>query len=733
MENYKRETVLQPKILSIFFITFLLISSFNVYVADGALTEFEQKRAELLSRMISQQLEKRHYLHRPFDDELSQKIFNSYLKQLDPGKRYFLKGDIQILSGYSLQLDNEIQAGSLEFPLLAEEMLRRRVKRVQEIFEEVAIGDIDFYQDTVLQTDSRKLDYCQTEQELKERWHKVISHESISEYLDLMEIKELDQHVSASGTEPTGKNIADIVNKNSEQTRKTAIEKVLQDNRVKLQEIIDRNTMAQINRYFAIIVRAVDPQSTYMPPRKHEDFTIFMRGSFGGIGATLKKVDDEIKVVKILDGGAAARQKQLQAGDSILKVGQEDAEPIDTRGMKIRDVIDLVRGKKGTEVRLTVKKTDGSIKVIPITRDIVQLKDKFVQTTPLPDSSNNKVYGYMKIPSFYRDLEKTGHGGKGRNVSDDVRKGLEQLKAYGIQGLVLDLRNNPGGANIDATFVGGLFIQYGPIQQTRHSDGKIKSSYDFDRATIYQGPMVVLVNGYSASSSEVLAGAMQDLNRAIIVGGAHTYGKGTGQKLINLDLISSFDGIDLSHYKPLGLLKITTNAVFRINGESIQQHGIIPDIVLPTQKTMSTTIESHYENALQWGTIAPINIEKLLKHLDLPEIDLEPLRQASRKRVGDDKFFQELIKISEEAEQYQSQTEVVLNVDKIGEQRRSLRKKNRSRKTLWGYAHAGHGGRGSGLTKNGLQGEDIKEFHVKRLQSDPYIKESLSLLKDMVQ
>jgi carboxyl-terminal processing protease len=729
----KGETVLQQIILSFFFITFFLVSCFDVYVAAGAVTEFEQKRAELLSKMISQQMVTHHYLHRPFDDELSQKIFNSYLKQLDPGKRYFLKSDIQILSGYSLQMDDEIQAGSLGFPLLAEEILRRRVKEVQEIFAEMAQGDIDFYQDTVLQTDTKKLDYCQTELELRVRWHKVISHESISKYLDLMEIKELDQHVSVSGTEQTGEDIADNVNKDSEQTRKAAVETVLQANRVKLQEIIDRNTMAQINQYFAIIVQAFDHQSTYMPPKKHEDFTINLRGSFEGIGAILKMVDNEIKVAKIIDGGAAARQKQLQVGDSILKVGQEDEDPIDTKGMKIRDVIALVRGEKGTEVRLTVKKTDGSIKVIPITRDIVQLKDKFVQTTPLLDSSNNKFYGYMKIPSFYRDFEKTGHGGNGRNVSDDVRKGLEELKAYGIQGLVLDLRNNPGGANIDATHVGGLFIQYGPIQQSKYSDGRIKPSYDFDRATIYQGPMVVLVNEYSASSSEVLAGAMQDLKRALIVGGAHTYGKGTGQYLLNLDQIASLDGIDLSPYKPLGLLKITTEAVFRINGEAIQQRGIIPDIVLPSPPIMSNTIESHYENSLQWGSIEPINIENLVKYLDFRKIDLAALLQASRKRVNEDKFFQELIKASEKEEQYQSQTEVVLNVDKIAEQRKILREKHRSTKTLWGYEHAGHGGQVSSPTNNGLQGEEIKEFHVKRLQSDPYIKESLSLLKDMGQ
>jgi carboxyl-terminal processing protease len=733
MEHYKRETVLRPIILSIFFITSLLVSCFDVHVADGALTEFEQKRAELLSKMISQQMVKRHYLHPSLNDELSQKIFNSYLKQLDPSKLYFLKSDIQILRGYSLQMDNEIQAGSLEYPLLAEEMLKRRVKRVQKIFEEMAIGDIDFYQGTVFQTDTKKLDYCQTEQELKERWHRVISYQSISKYLDLMEIKGLEQHETASGTKPTGKDVDDIVYKNSEQTRKAAIAKVLQDNRVKLQEIMDRNTMAQINQYFAIIIRAVDPQSTYMPPRKHEDFNIDLRGSFEGIGVNLLKVDDEVKVVKIFDGGAAARQKQLQVGDSILMVGQKDEEPMDTKGMKVRDVIDLIRGRRGTEVRLTVKKTDGSIKVIPITRDIVQLKDKFVQTTPLRDSNNNKFYGYMRIPSFYRDLEKTGHGSKGRNVSDDVRKGLEELKAYGIEGLVLDLRNNPGGANIDATSVGGLFIQYGPIQQIKHSDGKIKSSYDFDRATIYQGPMVVLVNEYSASSSEVLAGAMQDLNRALIVGGTQTYGKGTAQKLINLDLISSFDGIDLSPYKPLGLLKMTTNVVFRINGESIQQHGVIPDIILPTPKIMSYTIVSHHENALPWGSVDPINVEKLIKKLDFPEIDLEALRLASQERISEDKFFQKLIKISDEAEQYQSQTEVILNVDKIREQRRFVRKKNRSRKTLWKYDHAGHGGQVSGLPQNGLQGGDIMDFHVKRLQSDPYIKESLSLLKDMEQ
>jgi carboxyl-terminal processing protease len=733
MEHYKRETVLRPIILSIFFITSLLVSCFDVHVAEGALTDFEHKRAELLSRMISQQVIKRHYLHRPFDDEISVKIFNSYLKQLDPRKRYFLKGDIGLLSGYSLQMGNKIQSGSLEFPLLAEEILRRRIKRLQEIFEELAREDFDFYQDTVLQTDAKKLDYCQTDQELKERWKKVLTYEAISEYLQLMVVKEHDQHISANGTEATGKELTDIVNSNPEQMKQTAIEKVLQNYRAKFQKILNRNTMAQINRYFAIIVQAFDPQSTYMPPWKHEDFNIHMRGSFDGIGANLVKEGDAIEVVKIIDGGAAARQKQLQVGDTVLKVGQEDAEPVDTKGMKIRDVIDLIRGKRGTEVRLTVKKTDGSIEIIPISRDIVQLKEKFVQTTPLLDQDNHKFYGYMKIPSFYRDMEMTAHGGKGRNVSDDVRKGLEELKAYGIQGLVLDLRNNPGGAFIDATNVGGLFIQYGPIQQTRNNEGKVKPSYDFDRATIYRGPMVVLVNEYSASSSEVFSGALQDLKRALIVGGGHTYGKGTGQKLINLDLVSKFDGIDLSPYKPLGLLKLTQEAVYRVNGDPIQQRGITPDIVLPTPKSMSSTIESHYENALHLEPIAPINIEKLLKNLDFPNIDLEALRQSSQERMAEEKFFQKLNKISEEAEQHQSQTEVALNIDKISEQRRNLKKKSRSRKILWEYDHPGHGMQARGSVKKGPKMEDIKDFHVKQLQSDPYIKEAISLLKDMEQ
>jgi len=725
--------ILRPIILGISFITFLIVTFLNICVADGALTKFEQKRAELLTKMINQQMVKHHYLHRSFDDELSQKIFNSYIKQLDPGKRFFLKGDIELLSGYSLRLDNEIQAGSLAFPLLAEERLSQGVKRAQEILEDIAISDINFHQDTVLQTDTNKLGYCQTEQELRERWHKVISYESILDYLDLMEFKELDRHVSARETKTAGKDIADIVNKNSEQIRKMATERVIHNNRLRLQEVINQNTMARINRYLAIIIETSDPNSTYMPPRKHDDFNIDLRGSFEGIGANLEKVDGEIKVVKILDGGAAARQKQLQISDSILKVGQEDAVPIEVRGKKLRDVIDLIRGKKGTEVRLTVKKSDGSIQVIPITRDIVQLKDKFVQTAPLHDSSNDKFYGYMKIPSFYRNFEKTHNGINARNVSDDVLKGLEDLKAYGIQGLVLDLRNNPGGANVDATYVGGLFFQYGPIQQTKNSNGKIKPSYDFDPATIYKGPMVVLVNEHSASSTEVLVGALQDLKRALIVGGAHTYGKGAAQELIDLDLISSLDGIDLSPYKPLGLLKITTQAVFRINGESIQQHGITPDIILPTPKILSTTIESHLENALQFDSIAPINTDNLLKQLDLPVINLEALRQASRKRVSADTYFQKLIKIEKEAEQHQRQTEVVLNVDKIEEQRRSLRENNRRMKTLWEYDHAEHGWQSSVLPEHGLQGENAEVFHAKQLESDPYIKESLSLLKDMEQ
>ena len=722
---------MRPGILSIFFIILLLGSFLNVHAAEGALTEFEQKRAELLSKMIGQQMVRHHYLHHPLDGEISQKIFDSYLKQLDPQKTYLLESDVKILSGYSLQMGQQIQAGSLEFPLLAEEVLRRRVEMVQGSLGEIAAGDIDFHQDAVLQTDAQKRDYCRTEQELQERWHKVITHEAITEYLDLMEVGEIDAHAAAGGKEPAGEGIADIDRKNPEEKRKAAIEKVLQDTRMMLREISVRNTMTQINQYLAVIVEAFDAQSTYMPPRKHEDFTIDLRGSFEGIGANLEKTGEEIRIAKILDGGAAARQKQLQVGDSVLKVGQGEAEPVDLKGMELRDVTELVRGKKGTEVRLTVRKADGSVAVIPIVRDIVELKEKFVSVTPLPDPGNNKLFGYMKIPSFYRNFEKTGHGGNARNVSDDVRRGLEELKAYGIEGLVLDLRDNPGGANIDATYVGGFFFQYGPIQQTRDSDGKIESTYDFDPVTIYKGPMVVLVNEYSASTTEVLAGAMQDLKRAVVVGGPHTFGKGAAQKLINLDLIASFDGTDLAPYKPLGLLKITTQAVFRINGEPIQQRGIIPDIILPTPRMMSTTFVSHFKNSLQWDAIAPIKIEALLKQLDLPEIDLETLRQASRKRVAADDYFQKLIRASEEAEQDRSETEVVLDVDRIKEQRRRLREKQRSRNILWGYAHAGHGGQAGNLKGNAMRGEDIEDFHSKVLQSDPYIRESLSLLQDM--
>lgn len=672
---------------------------------------FDRNKAKLLSYVLSQELQKNHFSHKPIDDKLSQVAFSLYLKQIDPRKQFYLQKDIDELQHFSTKMDDEMRDGQIIFPLVAEELLRSRVNTVKKFIDEFSKQDFDLTKKDELESDNKKLSYCQTDAELKERWHKSIQYQIVSQYLNRDAINEAKKDI---------KKFKDTPPKTEQELQQEAKVKVIKTNRELLDRMMKRELRDQYDRYFSVVARAFDPHTDYMPPMQKEDFDIHMRGSLEGIGAELQEEDGFIKVKRIIPGGAASRQKQLVAHDIILMVAQGKGDPVDITDMRINDAVRLIRGPKGSEVTLTVKNVDGQTSVISIIRDVVQLEETFVKSAVVK-ASNQEQYGYIKIPTFYRDFQENGHVSGGRNVTDDVKKSLEEINKSKTAGLIIDLRNNGGGALVDAVKIAGLFIKTGPVVQIKTSDNRAQVLSDDDADVYYQGPIVVLINRFSASASEILAAALQDYQRALIVGSDHSYGKGTVQTLIDLDGDLPLLGFSMGKYKPLGALKLTTQKFYRVTGASTQDKGVTSDIVLPDPFSSSEIGEQYEDNALPWDTIEPATYEKW----GMSPFPLDTLIPASKERVKISKKFIEIQKQSDEGKERLKNTMIAIDLDSV--------KKERDRTTALrkNSGMAGHGFESDSedsAPDHELTSTEEETRLVDKLKEDPYIIESLSIL-----
>jgi carboxyl-terminal processing protease len=688
------------------FLCLLFVNLPGAYALDRR-DSYEYQRAKVLGYLLRYDLGNLHFSHKKIDDELSKNAFSLYMKQLDGQKRFFLKEDVKKLTVYRKSIDDEINSGNYELPELATTILLRRAAAAREMVTKLLSKDFVFSGHEYVETDPEKLDYCETESALRERWRRILELQVLHQLLNLED--------EAKEQPKGGKGVT------AAPLEKTAREKVLRSYETFFSELRERSEREKYERYFNSLTRAYDPHTEYMPPSSKEDFDISMRGTLEGIGATLREEDGYIKVVEIVPGSPAYRQGQLQPEDLILKVAEKDKEPVDITYMGVRGAVKLIRGKKGTEVRLTIKKPNGSRVVVPIVRDVIKLEDNFVKSAVLKDGKGSAVVGYIKIPSFYRDFDHTGSG-TGRNCTDDVEKELSKLEAAGIRGLILDLRNDGGGALTDAIKTAGLFIKTGPVVQVKASDGKIAVLADEDPDIRYSGPMVVLVNKFSASASEILAGALQDYGRAIVVGGEHTHGKGTVQTIIDLnDFLRSHD---MGIKDALGALKITTQKFYRISGASTQYRGVAPDIVLPDQFQGLKTGEQYLDFALPWDTINPAAYSKWTN----ARPDIRELRARSEKRVRASKEFADIAKENEELIERQKKTLQPLNIDEARKDEEELKEVTKREDSI-----NPHGGMRKGKKQDisHFSEEDKRQVWIKGVGEDPYVREAVSVLDDM--
>ncbi len=615
---------------------------------------FDSNRARLLGHMIQQQLNRHHYSDKKLDDKLSASAYELYLKQLDGQKRFLLQADLKAMSASELLIDDAIRSGRLDLPQQGEQLLNNRIEQVKKLCTEILAKDFNLDIVDDFETDPKKIDYAKNIVELKERWRQILKYQTVNRYLGLLE-----DELKTTEPKALSKVSADIKKRLLIEAR----EKVLKSQLSSLDRMLDETTQDHYDRYLNALARAFDPHSNYLAPTRKEDFDISMSGSLEGIGATLREEDGYIKVVRIIPGSAAYKQGHLEADDIILKVGEgAKGEPVDITDTRIRDAVALIRGKKGTEVRLTVKKPDGRQLIVPIVRDIVEISESFVKGETILDETSQKRFGYIKVPSFYRDYS----GKTKRNCTDDMRTVIRKLVAEKIDGLIIDLRNNGGGSLGDAVDMTGLFIDEGPVVQVRSRGGKIRELSDDDAGVEYAGPVLVLVNRFSASASEIFAGALQDYKRALIVGDEHTHGKGTVQAMLDLDRAVRLQGME--KYLPLGAVKVTIQKFYRISGESTQERGVIPDIILPSRYDGLKSGEKYLTNALIWDHIASADYDLWPE----PPLQIEKMRAASAARVAASEKFKDLIEVADKANERRENSQQSLQLTQIIKEREEL-------------------------------------------------------------
>jgi carboxyl-terminal processing protease len=598
-----------------------------------------EKEAALMQAIL-QGLNRLHFQPKQIDDKFSQQVYNLYLKDLDGGKRFFLQSDIAQLQSFEKQLDDEANFGTFRFFDLSVALMDQTVLKTQGWYRDILSKPLDFSKNDQLEADGDKLNWAKDDAELRSRWEKQMKYDVLARVTDEMEKQE----------KPDYKGEKKTFAQHEEEQRKKVLDTY--DKWFKRMQKTDRARRLEV--YLNAITNVFDPHSGYFTPKERENFDIQMSGKLEGIGARLQSDGEKTTVSEIVPGGPAWKQGVLQPKDVVLKVaqGETDTEAVDVMGWDLDDVVGKIRGPKGTKVTLTIQKADGSEKTITITRDVVIMEEGLAKSLLLGVPDKQDKVGYIFLPKFYADFTPQG----ATSCAADVAKEIEKLKKENIRGLILDLRGNGGGSLRDVVQMSGLFIEEGPIVQVKNRGRKPEIMTDNDTRVQWGGPLVVMVNSFSASASEILAAAMQDYGRAVIVGSAGTYGKGTVQRFLDLDNSTTDESV-----KPLGDMKLTIQKFYRITGKTTQLDGVKPDIVLPDFYNLVDLGERENDYPLESTTIEAVPFNQNAYHI----ADLGKLRSASEARVNADLTFKKVNENASRLRKKKDQTTHPLQVDKF--------------------------------------------------------------------
>ena len=601
-------------ILRIFGLVISGIISLIIYfeVSNFKFSSDEPNKDRLLVDLVSYVLDKLHYDPKIINDDFSIKVFDDFIEAVDSQKRFFLESDIEMLSKYRLLIDDQINSSDITFFNTVYETLKNRIFEVEGFYQDILNQPFNFNLDEQINLDYENLNYAVNLNEQKNLWRKRLKLSTLDAYATKKEINDdkgdleetqikTDQEIEKESRLSIKDNLKDFFQFNSE---------------------LERADWFSV--YLNSIVTQYDPHTTYLAPEAKEVFDQNISGKFQGIGARLSKRKQQVEIVEIIIGGPVWRDNLLNVGDIIVSVAQsQDEDPIEISLMKLSDATDLIKGEKGTKVYLTVKRVDGGVEQVVVTRDIVELEETYAKSSIINDDISK--YGLINLPRFYVDFDDYGE----RNAASDLKKEIQNLKSKNINGLILDLRNNGGGSLKTVVDITGFFIDKGPVVQVKSIGGRREILRDNDPSTLWSGPLVVLVNEFSASASEILAAALQDYNRAIILGSKQTYGKGTVQNIVDLNNV-----ISGNTYGDLGSLKITTDKFYRVNGGSTQLEGVKSDIIFPNRYSYIDIGEKNLENPLSWDKIDPTRYNNPGKIFNYSQVISD-----SKERINNNEYF----------------------------------------------------------------------------------------------
>ncbi|MDG1045716.1 MAG: carboxy terminal-processing peptidase [Bacteroidia bacterium] len=560
-----------------------------VFVAFGFYTKHQDLGEDILLRAINMNLQNAHYDPIKIDDQFSEKAFELYIDNIDANKRLLLQSDIDELSYFKTTIDDEIINGTYAFFDKSLELINIRTDLTETFFEEILNQPMNFDKDENVDF-GKEIPYTQSEEELKDRWRRYLKYSVLTRLY-------ADQKAQEKSLENKD---TSFVPKSIDTLQAIARRSVLKTHRDWYKRIKRLERKDRLSMYVNSITTVYDPHTNYFPPEQKEDFDIQMSGRLEGIGAQLQEKDGYIKITNIIPGGPSSLQGELKANDLILKVTQEGEEPVEIIDWRISDAVKIIRGPKGSKVTLTVRKPDGNEQDITITRDIVVLEETYAKSLVLSDDDQIKA-GYIYLPSFYADFQNP----KGRFSWKDVKKEIEKLKEEKVQGIILDLRNNGGGSLDDVVKMGGLFIDKGPIVQVKEKGRPAQILEDRYSGAEWDGALVIMVNEFSASASEIMAAAMQDYKRAIVIGSSSTHGKGTVQRFLPLNRTLRNKNIP-----DLGSIKLTIQKFYRINGDATQLKGVRSDVIVPDNYMYLETGEQEHDYPLPWDQIKGSSYEK---------------------------------------------------------------------------------------------------------------------------
>ncbi len=701
----------------------------------------DPEKDKLLLELLTYVIEKGHYNPAAIDDNFSKGIYKDYIDAIDPSKRFFLQSDIDEFSKYEIDIDDEIKNKDLTFFDLTYYRLLQRMEESKEYYKEALQNPIDYSINEEINTDYEKIPFCSSVDELKDRWRKQVK---LSALASLVQKQKVQEDIEKDKNKSPEEKLAEFRTKKGDKLTKEAEDKFKES--LTKKDTFSHKTYDQMEKqtrestlkslddnftfikeldkedWFAIFVNTIaarfDPHTAYFAPDEKERFDVSMSGKLEGIGARLQKKNDFTEITELISGGPAWRQKELEAGDLVLKVAQGDKEPVDVVGMRLDDVVKKIKGPKGTEVRLTVKKPDGTIKVITIIRDEVEIEETYAKSSIV--EKNGVKYGIIYLPKFYIDFENKDS----RDAGKDIAIELERLKNEGVKGIIMDVRDNGGGSLKTVVDIGGLFIEQGPIVQIKSAAGKKEVLYDKDPKVEWDGPLVIMTNEFSASASEILAAAMQDYKRAVIIGSKQTYGKGTVQNVIDLNQFVRGNTLG-----DLGALKTTTQKFYRINGGSTQLEGVSSDIVMPDSFAYLKMGERDVDNAMPWDKIDPADYNLWTKQSNF---ELAIANSKNRLEVNPQ---MKLIDENAKWREARSKEDVYsLQIDKFKQEQKQLEESNKKFKSIEDYTNKlqfkSLPYEEAQIVNDTTLKEKRKRWH-ESLSKDIYIEEAIHVLDDL--